>query len=516
LEDRLSIGVSYRTIHHNFNFHTPLDPTLNTPTQYRKRGQRTAQYRDPPTMFNNRSSGGSTATADVDYLDYASISATNNKKNSPKNYSFLDAFPTSPDCSPIGKRGGIRSSLTNKSSDGNFPSIITTASVVEGAFPTTSYNDINNVSVNINNNISHHIPYESDELITSIDDRSPTSTSRRDNTLYYSCIADNSSEEEVNNNNRWVGRGVGGKELQLSVCSISPETIVSTEKSTKKKRQSFIPRSINFQQQQRSAARNSKLPMLEENKIVNLDILGKKVQTVSSRVLQDVEELSVDLSILSDVDSVASAMTKESVVNLADRLEKMERQLLDLAGVKTTKTDALRALAKSTHKQSKRANSLQKKLVKQEKKISTLNDMCDRLMDSNRRSKVVKSKLKNDIDTLKDKLYESEVYNQELLSKLHKAEEENVKKSRLLLQSYSEHNQEMKQKYNELKSESQRRADNDNITIQTLKSQMVDMTEVHSRKEKRSEQKVQILLQIKTALEEQIRLLEEEEDDVSI
>jgi len=463
-------------------------------------------------MFNNRSSGvGSTAVADVDYLDYASISATNNKKNSPKNYSFLDAFPTSPDCSPIGKGGGIRSSsLTNKSSDGNFPSIITTASVVEGAFPTTSYD------ISVNNNISHHIPYESDELITSIDDSSPTSTSRRDNTLYYSCIADNSSEEEVNNNNRWVGRGVGGKELQLSVCSISPETIVSTENSTKKKRQSFIPRSINFQQQQSSAARNNKLPMLEENKIVNLDILGKKVKRVSSRVLQDVEELSTDLSILSDVDSVASAMTKESVVNLADRLEKMERQLLDLAGVKTTKTDALRALAKSTHKQSKRANSLQKKLVKQEKKISTLNDMCDRLMDSNRRSKVVKSKLKNDIDTLKDKLYESEVYNQELLSKLHKAEEENVKKSRLLLQSYSEHNQEMKQKYNELKSESQRRADNDNITIQTLKSQMVDMTEVHSRKEKRSEQKVQILLQIKTALEEQIRLLEEEEDDVSI
>ena len=466
-----------------------------------------------PTMFNNRSSGGSTATADVDYLDYASISATTNKKNSPKNYSFLDAFPTSPDCSPIGKGGGVRSSLTNKLSDGEFPSIITTASVVEGEFPTKSYNDINNVSVN--NNTSHHISYESDELITSIDDRSPTSTSRRDNTLYYSCITDNSSEEEVNNSNRWVGRGVGGKELQLSVCSISPETIVSTEKSTKKKRQSFIPRSINFQQQPSSAARNSKLPMLEENKIVNLDILGKKVKRVSSRVLQDVEELSVDLSILSDVDSVASAMTKESVVNLADRLEKMERQLLDLAGVKTTKTDALRALAKSTHKQSKRANSLQKKLVKQEKKISTLNDMCDRLMDSNRRSKVVKSKLKNDVDTLKDKLYESEVYNQELLSKLHKAEEENVKKSRLLLQSYSEYNQEMKQKYNELKSESQRRADNDNITIQTLKSQMVDMTEVHSRKEKRSEQKVQILLQIKTALEEQIRLLEEE-DDVSI
>ena len=477
-------------------------------------------------MFNNRSSGGgSTTSADVDYLDYASISATNNKKNSPtqKNYSFLDAFPTSPDCSPIGKRGG-RSSSINKSSDEEFPSIITTASVVEGAF----------------GSISHHIPYESNELITSIDDRSPTFTSHRyynndesllsiseggtpptstsrniDNTTYYSCITDNSSEEEVNNNNRWVGRGVGGKELQLSVCSISPETIVSTEKYTKKKRQSFIPRSINFQQQQSSAARNNKLPMLEENKIVNLDILGKKVKRVSSRVLQDVEELSVDLSILSDVDSVASAMTKESVVNLADRLEKMERQLLDLAGVKTTKTDALRALAKSTHKQSKRANSLQKKSVKQEKKISTLNDMCDRLMDSNRHSKVVKSKLKNDIDTLKDKLYESEVYNQELLSKLHKAEEENVKKSRLLLQSYSEHNQEMKQKYNELKSESQRRADNDNITIQTLKSQMVDMAELHSRKEKKSEQKVQILLQIKTALEEQIRLLEEE-DDVSV
>lgn len=477
-------------------------------------------------MFNNRSSGGgSTTSADVDYLDYASISATNNKKNSPtqSNYSFLDAFPTSPDCSPIGKRGG-RSSSINKSSDEEFPSIITTASVVEGAF-----------------GISHHIPYESNELITSIDDRSPTFTSHRyynndesllsiseggtpptstsrniDNTLYYSCITDNSSEV---NSNRWVGKGVGGKELQLSVCSISPETIVATEKSPKKKRQSFIPRSIDYKKQQSSTAHNSKLPMLEENKIVNLDILGKKVKRVSSRVLQDVEELSVDLSILSDIgdiDSVASAMTKESVVNLADRLEKMERQLLELAGVKTTKTDALRALAKSTHKQSKRANSLQKKLVKQDKKISTLNDMCDRLMDSNLRSKVVKSKLKNDIDTLKDKLYESELHKQELLSKLQKAEEENVKKSRLLLQSYSENQaNEMKQKYNELKSESQRRADNDNITIQTLKSQMVDMAELHSRKEKRSDQKVQILLQIKTALEEQIRLLEEE-DDVSV
>ena len=112
--------------------------------------------------------------------------------------------------------------------------------------------------------------------------------------------------------------------------------------------------------------------------------------------------------------------------------------------------------------------------------------------------------------------HESTAENDELTSKLRKAQEENVEKSKLLLQSYSETtnvNNEIKSKYNELRTESQRRAEEDKSIIQKLEADMKAMAEAHARRERRSERKVQILVEIKSALEQQIHLLEEGEGD---
>ena len=93
-------------------------------------------------------------------------------------------------------------------------------------------------------------------------------------------------------------------------------------------------------------------------------------------------------------------------------------------------------------------------------------------------------------------------------------EDENNKKSRLLLHSYSEkkaNTTQLQNEIDELRMESTRRATADRATIDKLQSEMSRMRAIHATKEKKSDRKVQILMEIRSALEEQIGLLEEEE-----
>jgi hypothetical protein len=90
-------------------------------------------------------------------------------------------------------------------------------------------------------------------------------------------------------------------------------------------------------------------------------------------------------------------------------------------------------------------------------------------------------------------------------------EDENNKKSRLLLHRYSEKkaNTQLQNEIDELRMESTRRATADRATIDKLQSEMSRMRAIHATKEKKSDRKVQILMEIRSALEEQIGLLEE-------
>ena len=277
--------------------------------------------------------------------------------------------------------------------------------------------------------------------------------------------------------------------------------------------------------------------------------------------MQDVEDLSVDLSVLNDFDSIPSVMTKEGAISLAKRLEKMEHQLLELAG-QTGKVDALRALAKATQQQAKRAETLQKKVRKQEKKISTLNDVCQRLLEGKREANAARSKSKKEMEEVKDansrltsELHKSEERNEEMASqlaymteRLRKMEEGNVLKSKFLLRSFSPkksannapvsfntsstmllrrfnsqsntmvHSNKMTtaqpNKISELLQEkNSHRAAQDAATILKLEAKIHGMEEDHAKKEKRSRRKIRILAAMKTAMEEQIQLLEGEDDD---
>jgi len=276
------------------------------------------------------------------------------------------------------------------------------------------------------------------------------------------------------------------------------------------------------------------LPIVDEDKISILNsqyddnfFFSENKRPFAQKVLHDIDELSVDLSVLEDIDSITSVMTKEGAVSLAKRLEKMEHQLLELAG-ETSKVDALKALAKATHEQAKRAEKLQRKTRKQEKKITTLNDLCQRLLNRKRQDSARRSNSKREIDELKEsqsellrELHRSERRNEEQSVKLTRMnetlqnlEDENNQKSKLLLQNYSEKNAfaQLQSKYNALRKESQERAKQDEATIKKLENDTKEMKREHSIRERRSKNKIGILVEMKSAMEEQIKLLEGEDD----
>mmetsp|Transcript_14284 Transcript_14284/g.30500 ORF Transcript_14284/g.30500 Transcript_14284/m.30500 type:complete len:467 (-) Transcript_14284:391-1791(-) len=417
-----------------------------------------------------------------------------------------------------------------------FPSsrrtIKTTSSEQGGAFPddsspsrSTVASSENDGSINHNEaatatttpatdpNISTVISYQDTEVIECIPARKSTtrrsvlSPVKEDRSVQSSVISiDASAKNDKGGGGGWVGIGFDGEALALSVCSETSSVGHSSN------REQYIPNAIDF-----NRFESDNLPIVEEDKIsaVNGGSFINR-QSVAQRVLQEVEDLSVDLGVLEDIDSISSVMTKDDAIDLAQRLEMMERQLLELAG-ETGKVDALRALAKATHNQTRKADSLQRKVRSQEKKITTLTDLCQRLLDRKQQDNALRSTteqevvdLKNSRDELTLELHRSESRAEALSEKLRQLEEENAHKSYLLRHSHSEKksNNQTQVKFNELLKESRRRAEEDRATIKRLELEMKTMAAAHTRSEKRSKSKIGILIEMKCAMEEQIRLLE--------
>jgi hypothetical protein len=345
------------------------------------------------------------------------------------------------------------------------------------------------------------VPFESHEILDTTPDRSSSSSVEDDEGV-------------------WVGIGCGeALTLNTSACSESPLESHLGKYSNRNHHHQF-PKAIDFQKFE-----SDNLPRVDENRISNIDseILQKKpfVERVGT---ESVAELSTELSIMET--SIASVVTKEGCIDLAKRFEKMEHILMERAG-ETSRSDALRALAQATHKQSKRADLLQQKVNKQEKKNSELNHLCQKLMAGMTENNQAQTDMKLEMNELirknaghRTELHRYKSLNKDLKSKvdelsekLRYLEEENNKKSRLLLHSYSEKkaNTQLLKEIDELRMESSRRANADMATIEKLQSELIQMRERNAMKEKKSDQKIQILMEIRTALEEQILLLEEDE-----
>jgi chromosome segregation ATPase len=250
--------------------------------------------------------------------------------------------------------------------------------------------------------------------------------------------------------------------------------------------------------------------------------------------------------------SISSAVTREGCIDLARRLGRIESGLLEAAG-ESTRSDAFRALAKAARRQAKRADSLGRKACRQERKIDVLEALCEKLMTTIRENATLRSSMRAEMDALGrenarlvEKLRTSEAYNagmnaraKEMSERLRRMEGENVRVSRLLLDSYSssanhdddgdpprgrsgeETTDPRRSEFDEPPRDeySRRRAEGDRAEIDRLGSEMARMIELHARREGRSERKVALLMEIKSAMEKQIRFLEgggEDEDDVSV
>jgi chromosome segregation ATPase len=132
------------------------------------------------------------------------------------------------------------------------------------------------------------------------------------------------------------------------------------------------------------------------------------------------------------------------------RLGRIESGLLEAAG-ESTWSDAFRALAKAARRQAKRADSLGRKACRQERKIDVLEALCEKLMTTIRENATLRSSMRAEMDALGrenarlvEKLRTSEAYNagmnaraNEMSERLRRMEGENVRVSRLLLDSYS-------------------------------------------------------------------------------
>jgi len=398
----------------------------------------------------------------------------------------------------------------------------------------------------------------------------------------------------------WVGIGLGGETIALSVMSggsESPESVIVSRGAGREEdvQQENIPAAIDFERfephnlpkvkkKTTMVDINGAFPLVNaahgnnNNNNKGTHLLRRSKRSVARKVLHDVEELSVDLSVIEEdggVESIASVMTKDDCVDLAKRLQGMERQLLDLAG-ETPKEDAMRALARAVHRQSQLAKSLQRKLRSREEKIGTLEDLCGRLLDRRKRrdddeEEVLRSSSSaREIREARDanaqltlELRRSEMRVEELEARLagmmsdgHRGvEEECARRSRPLWQSYNsegghdnavvvadnnttnnshnsrdkynstndEENDRSQVGYEELKQQScERVAEDAGATVRKLEKEMASMAEAHAKKERRSKNKIWILMEIKSAMEEQIRLLEEKgkdekaDDDASV
>ena len=232
--------------------------------------------------------------------------------------------------------------------------------------------------------------------------------------------------------------------------------------------------------------------------------------------------------------SISSAVTREGCIDLARRLGRIESGLLEAAG-EPTRSDAFRALAEAARGQAKRADSIGRRARRQERKIDVLEALCEKLMTTNREDATLRSSMRAEMDALGrenarlvEKLRASEAHNagmnaraREMSERLRRMEGENVRISRLLLDGYpssanDDDGGDPRGRSGETTTgprlsefdEYRRRAEGDRAEIDRLGSEMARMIELHARREGRSERKVALLMEIKSAMEEQIRFLE--------
>ena len=166
----------------------------------------------------------------VDFLSYASISATGLGKKNKDAFNLLDAFPSSPDCSPI-KGGGDDQQSPRPSMAESY-----------GAFP-SKRRPLSNLSLNSSSKLNAISPFKRSDLKRLIsktpkessivaptikvntkswrnnehrvvDGKTPSPYTKKSNNGFLSTV----TEEKNGGEDTWVGIGFG-QSMALSVCS---------------------------------------------------------------------------------------------------------------------------------------------------------------------------------------------------------------------------------------------------------------------------------------------------------
>lgn len=289
--------------------------------------------------------------------------------------------------------------------------------------------------------------------------------------------------------NKWAGSFAGQK-----LC-ITPELQDRPMQVSKYEDRGPVPRAIVFD--------SSSLPVVKEG-----DDDPTQIPDELQRVRQDVDELSINVSAFESNKSMTSAMTRESYVELAERLERLQNDLLCLAGDDAnskshyTKSDAMRALAKAAHRQARKSENLSKKVKALRKTNKKIASQLFEATESNRDLLHTNIELTRELKRAETKAADLDLTVATLKTKLSKLETENVDKSRQLLHLWNS-------------SSSSKRPPSQTVQkcneIRILKDEMARMEALHRAKEKRSAEKIAILR--RRSFEKKNRYLEEDDQD---
>ena len=309
-------------------------------------------------------------------------------------------------------------------------------------------------------------------------------------------IIDDDGTSEDAGECKWAGSFAGEK------LFISPELQDRPVQVSTYEERGPVPRSIAFD--------SSSLPV-----VIEVDDDPTQTQDELQRVRQDVDELSLNVSALESNKSIVSAMTRESCVELAERLERMQNDLLCLAGDDAsgkshyTKSDAMRALAKAARNQARKSRHLSREVKALRKSNNKLASQLFEENESNRDLCCQNIELTKQLDHAETKAADLESTVTTLRTKLSQLETENVHRTRQLLQSWNI-------------SSSSKRPSSHNVQecdeIRMLRDKLARMHDSHRAKEERSADKIVILKDINHGLLEKIRYLEaclSEEDQES-
>ena len=322
---------------------------------------------------------------------------------------------------------------------------------------------------------------------------------------------------------KWVGTGLDGEVMSLSASCDSRD-------SPSPLRGRSIPEAINFQ-----TFEVESLPVVgeDETSTVDADTFSRS-RSVTHKVWQDLEELSADLSVFGDTECLSSAMTKEETVDLAKRLSAMETQLLRLAGKSDSKTDAMRALLQLARRQEKKAAALREKARKQKGHLRTLAALCRRLTDRLSHERTERATARRERAALRAALADGarELRQSEerraassaalaaAQARLGHMEGASVRQSRRLLRSLAggpvpadDARVRRDDRLRELREEERRRAARDAAAIGALEARTAALEEAHAESRRESQRKIDILMEMKAEMEEQVRLLETDESN---